>query len=178
MVTIREERTCGECIACCVLLTIESEELQKPAGAGCPNCTGKSCAIYDSRPGVCRTYLCGWRWSSHLEDDARPDMLRVMFHFSRDPEAKDPLARFYVLGIPFDAFPDYSAEPVQRAISRLSRERIPIWMKWGRIRRCVHPSEEIRSALARPQSECDPRLLKEVEAWRAALAQTALEQAD
>lgn len=169
MVTKLEDRTCGKCIACCVVLTISSEELQKPAGVVCPKCTGTACSIYDRRPVVCRNYLCVWRMTQVLEDDARPDLLGVMFYVTRDPQASDPLARYYIFGIPLNEFPDYAAEPVKRVISRLSRERIPIWLKWGDIRRCIHPSKEIRDALASPQAECAPRLTDEVLAWRAAL---------
>ena len=52
-------RACGDCTLCCKLLGID--ELDKPAGQWCAHCAvGRGCAIYESRPEPCRTFLCGY----------------------------------------------------------------------------------------------------------------------
>lgn len=72
-------RNCGECTACCTVLRIEQPELQKKADVPCPNLSAVGgCAIYNDRPGVCRTWYCGWRIMPFLNDDMRPDRAKVL----------------------------------------------------------------------------------------------------
>lgn len=71
-------RACGPCLACCRELKIDTPELKKKAGPLCPHHTGTGCGIYDSRPQVCRQFLCGWRLFEELGDDWRPDLSGVL----------------------------------------------------------------------------------------------------
>ncbi|HJT44488.1 MAG TPA: hypothetical protein VJ750_13430 [Rhizomicrobium sp.] len=91
--TLIPGRECGECTACCVFPSINKPEIQKLSGARCRHCTGRGCAIYDSRPPVCRSYYCAWRTVNIFGDDWRPDKSGVLpyvetegipdnFHFS------------------------------------------------------------------------------------------------
>jgi hypothetical protein len=75
---------CGGCTACCTVLPICDEEMLKQAGTTCEHCTGSGCGIYDTRPQLCRDYLCGWRRDEWLgsRPDYRPDRLGVMFNFT------------------------------------------------------------------------------------------------
>jgi hypothetical protein len=70
--------SCGACTACCTLLPIL--ELDKPSGTPCRHLCEQGCGIYESRPDVCRNYLCAWR--SHAwfgsRPQYRPDKLGVM----------------------------------------------------------------------------------------------------
>ena len=77
-VTPLEDRTCGECVACCITPRIETEEIRKEPGVKCQHGTSAGCAIYESRPPVCRTYLCGWRQAPDLADSWRPDRSGVI----------------------------------------------------------------------------------------------------
>ena len=71
------ERACGSCTMCCKVLQID--ELDKPAGAWCPNCAiGKGCKVYDERPGPCRGFVCIWLTESALPDSLRPDRSKVV----------------------------------------------------------------------------------------------------
>lgn len=70
-------RQCGPCTACCTELQIEAPELHKKAGVRCPH-LAKGCGIYETRPGVCREFLCGWRLFAELTDDWRPDLSGVL----------------------------------------------------------------------------------------------------
>jgi hypothetical protein len=66
-------RECGDCTVCCTAMAIDKPEIQKEAGVTCRHCTAKGCAIYDTRPSLCRDYHCGWRQLSVLDESWRPD---------------------------------------------------------------------------------------------------------
>ena len=76
-------RTCGDCTACCTVMAIT--ELGKDNYTPCPHCTGKACAIYETRPTTCRGWSCEW-WLGRLglNDDQRPDKLGVIFTHDAD----------------------------------------------------------------------------------------------
>jgi hypothetical protein len=72
------EKACGSCQACCVALKIDAPELRKPSGTACAHLVQKGCGIYDKRPPVCRSFLCGWRLLPELDASWRPDLCGVM----------------------------------------------------------------------------------------------------
>jgi hypothetical protein len=76
--TLIAGRDCGDCAVCCVLPNIDKPEIQKVSGARCKHCTGTGCAIYDSRPPVCRAWYCAWRTVDIFSDDWRPDKSGVL----------------------------------------------------------------------------------------------------
>ena len=73
--SIIASRPCGECTACCDVLTVE--ELQKPAGTLCRHASPAGCACYENRPKVCREYLCLWKVGCGTLEQ-RPDRLGVV----------------------------------------------------------------------------------------------------
>jgi hypothetical protein len=68
-----EGRECGECTVCCVVPAIDKPEIQKPAAITCKHCSGGGCAIYETRPLVCRSFHCAWRMFDFFGEDWRPD---------------------------------------------------------------------------------------------------------
>lgn len=72
------EKTCGPCQVCCVALKIKTPQLRKDAQTPCPHLVEKGCGIYESRPPVCRSFLCGWRLMPELDASWRPDRSGVM----------------------------------------------------------------------------------------------------
>jgi hypothetical protein len=72
------EKACGPCQVCCVALKIETPQLRKDAQIPCPHLVQKGCGIYESRPPVCRGFLCGWRQMPELDASWRPDVSGVM----------------------------------------------------------------------------------------------------
>jgi len=98
----KKNRSCGDCIACCVYLRIESPELNKKPMEHCPyltledpvqdgvaQYTGASkegnCSIYcekSKRPECCGGYLCAWR-AGHGADEDRPDRSLMLFERSK-----------------------------------------------------------------------------------------------
>lgn len=65
-------RTCGDCTVCCSVMAIDKPDIQKQAGVTCRHCQG-GCAIYETRPSLCRHYHCAWRQLPFLDDSWRPD---------------------------------------------------------------------------------------------------------
>jgi hypothetical protein len=54
-------RSCEGCTACCHILPIVEQDVQKPANAMCGNCIpGVGCGIYETRYHVCRRFMCTW----------------------------------------------------------------------------------------------------------------------
>ena len=81
-------RKCGPCNVCCVLMKVE--ELEKPAGAICPNLGGtiggwKRCMIYEERPQGCRAFRCEWLRGAASSKD-RPDKSFIMAAFQANGE--------------------------------------------------------------------------------------------
>ncbi len=69
-------RQCGGCTACCTMLAIDKPDIQKEAGVTCRHCAS-GCAIYETRPQLCRDFHCGWRQLPILDDSWRPDLSGV-----------------------------------------------------------------------------------------------------
>jgi hypothetical protein len=76
--TLVAGRTCGACTVCCVAPSIDKPEIQKVSGAPCRHCLGGGCAIYDSRPPVCRSFFCAWRTVEIFDEEWRPDKSGVL----------------------------------------------------------------------------------------------------
>lgn len=92
-------RECGECTACCVSLRIEEPTLRKEGDVACPNLSGAGgCGIYLSRPKVCRTWHCAWRYMANLDADWRPDKCGLLIRIEDGSEiVLQPLAEWAAL---------------------------------------------------------------------------------
>ncbi len=76
-------KACGSCSFCCKVLEIA--ELAKSAGARCVHCASAGgCAIYPTRPEICRVYECLWKRDRGMSARLRPD--RVGTLLMEDPE--------------------------------------------------------------------------------------------
>ncbi len=72
-------RFCGDCSACCVTLRIEEPNLKKLADVSCSKLLPEGgCGIYENRPGVCRSWYCGWRFMQQLDESWRPDRSKII----------------------------------------------------------------------------------------------------
>jgi hypothetical protein len=76
--TLVPGRDCGECTVCCIAPNIDKPEIQKVSNAACRHCAGGGCAIYDTRPPVCRSFYCAWRTVEIFGDEWRPDRSGVL----------------------------------------------------------------------------------------------------
>jgi hypothetical protein len=70
-------RDCGDCTICCTVMAIDRPEIQKKAGVTCRHCNDQGCAIYETRPQLCRDFHCGWRQLPILDENWRPDISGV-----------------------------------------------------------------------------------------------------
>lgn len=165
-------RECGECVACCVLPSIDTDTLRKPARTPCRHCTGHHCAVYDSRPDVCRNFYCLWRKLELMGEAHRPDRLGVMFHVVKVTTPLNVLRRLYVVGIPLDPFPNYATPEIEAALVILRRRYVPVWLYFGEVLRCVHPSSAVQDVLLNGAPTSSERVAAEVSAWRKALARS------
>ena len=75
--TLLPNRDCETCDVCCIVPSIDVSEIQKASSARCVHCT-QGCAIYETRPAVCRDYFCGWRRLPAIPQDWRPDKCGVL----------------------------------------------------------------------------------------------------
>ncbi len=79
-------KACGPCSFCCKVLEIE--EFDKRAGIACAHCAaGGGCAIYATRPQVCRDYHCIWKEDRGLSPQLRPDKVGALL--MEDPDTEE-----------------------------------------------------------------------------------------
>lgn len=92
-------RECGTCNACCTHLLIADEAMTKMPGTLCRNWSADcGCSIYDTRPGACRTYHCGWRCLAELAEPWRPDRSGILINFkSRSEDDSGEVAAHLIL---------------------------------------------------------------------------------
>ncbi len=84
-------RECGSCNVCCVHLTIDDPELQKPQGYRCRNANpDHSCAIYERRPKTCKDFYCGWRTLKWVRQPLRPDVSDVLVRLQFEKPQGEP----------------------------------------------------------------------------------------
>lgn len=69
-------RSCGTCSMCCKIARVDY--FKKPAGQWCVHCViGKGCGIYETRPKVCRSFLCLWMQNPNLGPEWKPDKSKM-----------------------------------------------------------------------------------------------------
>ena len=70
-------RECGTCTMCCKVMGIK--EIEKPSGQWCPHCLpGRGCAIYQDRPGECRSFMCDWLQAEALGPEWKPEKSKIV----------------------------------------------------------------------------------------------------
>jgi hypothetical protein len=70
-------RSCKGCTMCCKIVGIR--ELDKPPGVWCPHCSAKrGCKIYDTRPGECRGFYCGYLMMAELDERWNPSKCKIV----------------------------------------------------------------------------------------------------
>ena len=75
-------RQCGTCTLCCKLLGIK--EIDKPDWTWCKHCKpGRGCGIYETRPGPCQKFYCGYRQSIDIGDHWFPARSRMVLRAQR-----------------------------------------------------------------------------------------------
>ncbi len=158
-------RDCGDCTACCSVLTVDTPEFKKPPGVACVHVTDGGCAIHAVRPTICRTWFCGWRRVAALPDAARPDRsgLLVSLNFVRAPQNC-----FEGVSINIRLMPGSDAigsGMAGRVLDALCGGLVPVWFSDGARKMLMHPDREV-AALVLSGDPAPAALRGEVAAWR------------
>jgi len=159
------DRACGDCMACCTVLTVDTPDFRKPAGTPCIHLASRGCGIHAERPHICRTWFCAWRRIADMPDEARPDRsgLLVSLNFVREPrncfEGVSINIRALAGG---DAFETGMAETI---LDSLCDRLIPVWFSDGSKKMLMHPENDV-ARLVISGEPAPAHLQDEVAAWR------------
>lgn len=163
-------RDCGDCVACCEILKIDTPDLRKQAGTPCIHLTDHGCSIHAERPDICRAWFCGWRRMEAAPDAARPDLcgLMVSLDFAREPRNCFEGVAIVVRSLTdSSAFGSALAEDL---IDGLCDQLVPVWLNDGARKVLVHPDDQVAALVL--SGEAPPADLRdEVAAWRRQYAQ-------
>ncbi|WP_354291044.1 YkgJ family cysteine cluster protein [Sphingomonas sp. PvP055] len=159
------DRACGDCTACCTVLTVDTPEFRKPGGTPCDYLVAQGCSIHASRPHICRTWFCGWRRTAAMPDQARPDRsgLLVSLNFERAPrncfEGVSIIVRTTDPGAAIDK--SMAAAVLDSLCDRL----VSVWFSDGAKKMLMHPSDDV-ATLVLSGDTAPVHLQAEVAAWR------------
>jgi len=160
------DRTCGDCMACCTVLTVDTPDFKKPAGTPCPHLGSHGCSIHAVRPHICRTWFCAWRRVAEMPEEARPDRsgLLVSLNFEREPrnvfEGVSINVRAITGSVAIEK--DMAAAILDSLCDRL----VPVWFSDGSKKMLMHPENDVARLVV--SGEVAPAHLQdEVAAWRA-----------
>ncbi len=159
-------RACGDWVAGCQVLNIDEPDMVKPADQMCMHCTGTCCAIYDSRPAVCRSWDCLWRRIGSMPLETRPDRLGVLFTIVRQTEPQTPFDRLYFVGRSTAAPEALNKQATLDVAAMLETGGpLPIFLSWGDERQMVYPRAELAAAILDPDGGRPPALAEEARAF-------------
>ena len=79
MTNIANDRSCGDCTACCDgWLKAEINGKKIHPGVGCEHASG-GCGIYETRPvRPCRTFMCQWLLNPNMPEWLKPSRSKVI----------------------------------------------------------------------------------------------------
>ena len=159
------DRACGDCVACCTVLTVDTPDFKKPAGTPCTHLTAQGCGIHAERPHICRTWFCAWRRVAKMPDEARPDRSGVLVSLNF---VQEPRNCFEGVSIHVRALADSDAietETVAAIFDSLCDQLIPVWFSDGSRKMLMHPDNEV-AHLVLSVEPAPAHLQDEVAAWR------------
>jgi hypothetical protein len=159
------DRACGDCVACCTVLTVDTPDFKKPAGTPCTHLTSHGCGIHAVRPHICRTWFCAWRRIAAMPDDARPDRsgLLVSLNFVREP-------RNCFEGVSINVRMLAGSDAIESGMAKtildsLCDRLVPVWFSNGSKTMLMHPDNEV-ARLVMSGDPAPAHLQDEVTAWR------------
>ena len=162
---VLSDRACGDCVACCTVLTVDTPEFRKPAGTPCGHLVSRGCGIHESRPEICRTWFCAWRRVAELPDEARPDRsgLLISLNFEQTPRNCFEGVAISVRAIANGAtiVPSMVATILDSLCDRL----VPVWFSDGSKKMLMHPENDVAD-LVMSGKPAPAHLQEEVAAWR------------
>ena len=160
------DRACGDCMACCTVLTVDTPDFKKPGGTPCQHLVARGCGIHAQRPPICRTWFCAWRRVAAMPDEARPDRsgLLVSIAFERAPRNCFEGVAIVVRVLPgSDAIANGMAAAM---LDTLCDQLVPVWFSDGSQKMLLHPESAVADLVLSGKPAPD-HLSQEVAAWRA-----------
>jgi Fe-S-cluster containining protein len=157
-------RECGNCVACCDTLRIDTPDFAKAADVACPHNTGSGCGIYPTRPGICRTWFCAWRRTGAMSDAARPDRSGILAFLGFNRAPRNCLEGIYLVACAADSRA-FDTPTGRQVIAELCAGLVPVWTNDGKTKALVHPRSEVAACVISGESP-PPELEEEVAAWR------------
>lgn len=158
-------RECGDCTACCTVLTVDSPDFRKPAGAPCVHLGARGCGIHAVRPEICRTWFCAWRRVAEMPEEARPDRsgLLVSLAFVREPQN-------CLEGVSISVRALRGSEAIDKGMAAAVLDSVcdrlvPVWFSDGAEKTLVHPEDDV-ARLVISGEPAPAHLADEVAAWR------------
>jgi hypothetical protein len=132
-------RQCGPCTACCTVMGVV--ELNKGNYQPCSfNCG--SCAIYESRPTMCREWSCVWLLGFIKGDEpTRPDQLGLIFN-------RETLGGRHLL-VAYEVWPRAGRDPDSVALLLTMSLMAPVILREYQTRRCevITPDADLSQTL-------------------------------
>ncbi|MDE4910377.1 hypothetical protein PQI07_06630 [Methylobacterium sp. 092160098-2] len=166
-------RECGECVMCCKALHIDTQELKKPPDVLCVHNTGTGCGIYETRPSVCRTWLCLWRRIETLPQHMRPDRSGLLLSAEFGHQNGDPFQKFYVIIRSIDNKSRFETDLYKNLVRMFSEHvGIPVYASLDGKKRMVHPDDRLANAIRMDINCADPSTLAKAREWRKCLQLT------
>ncbi len=159
-------RDCGDCTACCTVLTVNTPDFKKPAGTPCVHLCANGCGIHEVRPKICRTWFCAWRRVASMPDTARPDRsgLLVSVNFVQQPQNCFEAVSINVRVLAgSDAIANGMAATV---LDSVCTQLVPVWFSDGSRKMLMHPENDVANLVISGGS-APAHLEDEVAAWRA-----------
>lgn len=162
---VLSDRACGDCTACCTILTVDTPEFAKPAGTPCVHLAAHGCSIHATRPPICRTWFCAWRRIAAMPDEARPDRsgILVSLDFVREP-------RNCFEGVSIMVRMDPGSQAIENGMAGtildvLCDQLVPVWFSDGSKKMLMHPESSVAS-LVLSGGNAPAHMQNEVAAWR------------
>jgi Fe-S-cluster containining protein len=159
------DRACGECTACCIILTVDTPGFKKPAGTPCAHLASHGCGIHAVRPDICRTWFCAWRRVADLPEEARPDRsgLLVSLNFVREPSN-------CLEGVSINVRAIAGSEAIENGMAAtvldaVCDQLVPVWFSDGSKKMLMHPEDDV-ARLVLSGEPAPAHLQGEVAAWR------------
>lgn len=159
-------RECGDCTVCCHHIPINQPDMVKLPNIDCDHLLKSGgCAIYKTRPETCATWYCGWRYSSALPDEWRPDKSGVLIEFSLKGMPSDFQAKSGLNVKIIDKEKALANNQFLSFITAQVRHGIAVTLSYGRDPGHTAASAFLNHALKSPIEERDESAAKEVMDW-------------
>lgn len=159
------DRACGDCTACCTVLTVNTPEFKKPVDTPCGYLCASGCGIHDVRPRICRTWFCAWRRVASMPDEVRPDLsgLLVSLNFNHQPQN-------CFEGVSINVRMLAGSQAIENGMAAvvldsLCDQLVPVWFSDGSDKMLMHPENDV-AALVISGEPAPAHLQREVAAWR------------